>query len=341
MKRSLSTAASTAALLLVLTAAPPALAEEKPETLLDGLNNPCGIAVHPESGEIYIADSGAGRVIKIKDGKAVPVITDFPMDVYGKGPKYDIGPLGLLFFDKDTLVVGGGGLEDGKELLRIYKLPADGKPIKADKMAASFKLEPTEDIKGEGNFYALALTKGKDAIFVTSNGDDTKGWVAKLTINGTKFTKYERSIATKEATQVDAPVGITVHPKQGYLVVGQMGEINKPKDSLLTFYNPKDGKMLLNLETGLFDISAVLYSPKGHLYALDFAWMDAKEAGLFRLDKNAEDKTMTKTVKIVGLDKPTAMAFGKDGALYITVIGTAGEGDDKKPGKLLKLKPGL
>ena len=42
-------------------------------------------------------------------------------------------------------------------------------------------------------------------------------------------------------------------------------------------------------------------------------------------------------VKIVPLDKPTAMAFGADGALYVTVYGTAEEGSDEKPGKVLKI----
>ena len=106
---------------------------------------------------MFVSDSGAGKVIRVEDGKAVDVITDFPIDVYGKGPKYNIGPLGLVFLDKGRLVVGGGGLADGEELLRIYDLEESA--IKADKMASSFKLEATDDIKGEGNFYGVAATK--------------------------------------------------------------------------------------------------------------------------------------------------------------------------------------
>ena len=37
------------------------------------------------------------------------------------------------------------------------------------------------------------------------------------------------------------------------------------------------------------------------------------------------------------LDKPTAMAFGADGVLYVTVIGTKEEGAEKEAGKLLKI----
>ena len=85
------------------------------ETVVDGLHNPCGIAIQPGTGHVFVADSAAGRIIRINPesaGKPEDVITDFPQDVYGKGPMYPIGPLGLAFITKDLLVVGGGGLPD-------------------------------------------------------------------------------------------------------------------------------------------------------------------------------------------------------------------------------------
>jgi hypothetical protein len=58
------------------------------------------------------------------------------------------------------------------------------------------------------------------------------------------------------------------------------------------------------------------------------------------LDADRENGQQTvKAVKIAALDKPTAMAFGEDGALYVTVFDTAQAGE--KPGKLLKFAPGL
>lgn len=93
------------------------------KTVVERLNNPCGVAIQPGTGHVFVSDSGALRVIRIVDGKAEPVITGFPKDTYGKGPIYDIGPLGLVFIDKDTLAVGGGGKIDGEEMLRVYKIP--------------------------------------------------------------------------------------------------------------------------------------------------------------------------------------------------------------------------
>jgi DNA-binding beta-propeller fold protein YncE len=316
-----------------------ATAEVKTETVVSGLNNPCGVAVQPGTGHVFVSDSGAGKVIRIVNGKAEDVIVGSAKDIYGKGPMYDIGPLGMVFLDKDTLAVGDGGYKDGEEYVRIFTIPAAGaKALDFDKDAKE-KIGPLAaegDIKPEGNLYGLAATP--TAIYITCNGDDTKGWVAKIERNGTKFGKLMRSIATKEETEVDAPVAITINA-EGQIVVGQMGEINKPKDGLLTFYSAKTGKKLLNVETGLFDITGLAYAPKsGLLYATDFAWMEAAEGGLFRLDQeNKGGKQTVKTTKIAKLDKPTALAFADDGSVYITIIGTNKEGETGKAGALLKL----
>jgi len=307
--------------------------ESKGRIILSDLDNPTGIAIQPETATVFVSNSGALQVIKVVNGKAEPVITDFPVDVYGKGPKYNIGPLGLLFLDKRTLVVGGGGFLDGQDLLRVYELPEDGKPIKADAMKASFPMVESGEMKGEGNFYALAATP--EAIYVTCNGDDTKGWISRATLKGTEVGPFERYLATKEATQVDAPVGITMSPKGNYLVVGQMGEITVPNDGLLTFYDATSKEMLMNLKTNLHDITAVAYSPRGQLYVLDYAWADTTQGGLFQILEDKTNESGMRTKKITPLDKPTAMAFDADGALYITVIG------EEKKGQLIQIPPGL
>ncbi|HTN73705.1 MAG TPA: hypothetical protein VL096_00605, partial [Pirellulaceae bacterium] len=317
-----------------------ALAETPIETVLAGLKNPCGIAVQPESGTLFVSDSGHLKVLRIVGGKAEDVVTGFTKDVYGKGPSYEIGPLGLAFIDAETLVVGGGGKPDGEEQVQIFTVPAAGQSaLMAESAKLNFMLPANGTIPAECNFFGVAATK--NAIYVTSNGDDAQGWVAKSEIEGTKVKELTRFIATKKAVQVDAPVGITISPR-GEVVIGQMGEIDTPADSLLTFYNANTGAKLLNLKTGLHDITALAYSPQGQLYALDFAWLDPAHGGLYQLvaeKKFGEQKLQAK--KIVALDKPTAMVFGPDGALYITVMGTAGSGDKSPPGKLLKIAPGL
>jgi DNA-binding beta-propeller fold protein YncE len=314
-------------------------AEPKVETILTGLINPCGVAVQPETGTVFVSDSGAGKVVRVVNGKAEDVITGSPKDLYGKGPKYDIGPLGIAFFDKNTLVVGDGGFKDGEEFIRTFDVSKATTPLDYDKNATAKAgpLAETGEVKPEGNLYGLAVTP--TAIYVTCNGDDTKGWVSRVVVEGTKLKALERFIPTKELVEVDAPVAITMTPA-GELLVGQMGEVNKPGDSLITFYNVNSGKKLLNLETGLHDLTGLAYHPKtGLLYTTDFAWVDAAAGGLFRLDSaNTNGKSGVKPVKIVSLEKPTAMAFAADGTLYVTVIGAPkAEETSATTGKLLKI----
>jgi len=331
-----------AILILLLTlAAPATAAEPKITVVVEGLNNPTAVAQQP-GGDLFVSESGAGRVVRIVEGKAVEAIGGWPLDKFGKSPAFDVGPLGLAFLNDKQLVVGDGGFADGDEHVGIFEVPGRGAaPVKFDAPLAKLgPLEASGEAKALGNFYGVAVAG--QTIFVTTSGDEAKGWIARsATTGGLKsYGPLERFIATKEETGVEAPGGMIVE-RSGLLVVGQMGKSDAPKDSRLTFYHPKTGKLLLNLETGLYDITGLGYSPTGLLYALDAAWMSPGDAGLFRLDAVKSDAGQTvKATKIAALDRPTAMCFGTDGSLYATVLGTAQEGDATRPGKLLKIELG-
>jgi glucose/arabinose dehydrogenase len=308
------------------------------------LDNPSGLAIHPKTGHVFIASNdGVHRFIPGElPLKCVLAVSDFPTDVYGKGPKFNISALGLAFLDDEQLVVGDGSLPDGQELVRVYKIPEkhDGKYLKA-KEDAAFTVGPIEageeSVMGEGNYYGVAVLDG--TVYVTNNGDDTKGWISRFSVKDGKPTELEPFIATKVATGVDAPVPIAV--QEGELYVGQMGEVTgKPGDSLLTIYDPSsidkdDPKARKSYETGLHDIAGLAYSDKTQKwYATDFAWEKPEDGGLFELTVDGDKVTAKKLAK---LDKPTAVAFDKDGNLYVTVFGTKKEGDSMTPGKLLQI----
>ncbi|MFK7768019.1 MAG: hypothetical protein AB8B55_12420 [Mariniblastus sp.] len=301
-------------------------------TLLDELKNPTGVAIQPETGHVFVADSGNFRVVRFADGMMEPVITDFPKDKYGKDPTFDVGPLGLLFLDKTTLVVGGGGKPDGEEMLRVYKIAELGSdPIKADKMHGEAKMLPAADeVVGEGNFYGLA--KGDKGIYVTCNGDDVKGWVSIATVEADKKLKeFARKIPTKELVEIDAPVAITISP-EGHITVGQMGEINEAGDSQLTFYD-EEGEMLANFALKLNDISGLAYGPKfGRLFATDFNWLDEDNGGLYKIIGVGDSGC--KTEEMAKLKRPTALAFDPEGNLFVTLSGDA----DKPNGQLVVIK---
>lgn len=312
--------------------------EAEVKVVLSNLDNPTGIAIQPETGHIFVSDGAAGRIISLNpesSEKPKVVVKGFPQDDYGKGPIFKIGPLGLLFLDKDTLVVGGGELKDGAELVRVYDV-SSGKTLGMDDM--KYKLGPIgpgeQSQKGEGNFYGLAASK--TAIYVTCNGDDTKGWLAKIDLKDGVPGELTPFIATKVATSVDAPVGITMN-RNGQIVVGQMGEVNMPGDSLFTVYDPESGELMQNAQTGLYDIAGLAYSPKTEkLYAVDYAWMEPSKGGLYRLDVDEDANTLA-AVKIATLERPSALAFTPDGTLYVTIFGANDDGTKKKQGELVRV----
>ncbi|RPI73975.1 MAG: hypothetical protein EHM42_15850 [Planctomycetaceae bacterium] len=342
MLRSCQFATVTGALLFVALCPLSASAQVKITPVLEGLDNPSGLCIHGKTGHLFVATHPAVlRVAPTSPAKKFVEVDAFKTDIYGKGPKYDIGPLGVALLGEEHLIVGDGSLQDAEELVRVFKIGANPPttPTAADN--AAFKLGPIgpgdASAKGEGNFYAIAV--GPKAFYVTSNGDDTKGWILKCDIKDGKPGNLEPFIATKPLVNVDAPVGITLSPDGKQLVVGQMGEVNIAGDSLLCFYNPDDGKLLKSHATGLNDIAGLAYSPKtGKLYAVDYSWVEPKNGGLFRLDITADG---VKAVKIAGLDKPTALAFYKEGNLYVTVFGTVPEGSSALAGSLVKIAAGL
>ena len=325
--------------------------EKKPEEptlemkeMVINLDNPSGLAIHPKTGHVFIAShDGVHRFIPGELPLKCPLeISGFPTDVYGKGPKYDISALGLAFLDEEHLVVGDGSRVDGEELIRVYKIPEKhpGKAMKEDE--AVHTVGPIAagemSVMGEGNYYGVAVLDG--TVYVTNNGDDTKGWISKFSMMDGKPTELTPFIATKVATQVDAPVPIFA--SEGKLYVGQMGEVTTPGDSLLTVYDPKsynpdDPKVEKQWDLGdISDIAGLAQSPTTKKwYCTDFAWAEPEKGGLFELTVEGDKVNVKKLTK---LDKPTALAFDDKGNLYVAVFGTGKPEDAMTPGKLLMIE---
>ncbi|MCA9212920.1 MAG: hypothetical protein KDB27_07645, partial [Planctomycetales bacterium] len=185
--------------------------ELTPTVVVSGLNNPTGVAIQPDTGTVFIAESGAGRIVRLReDGNSVePVVVGFPEDAYGKGPTYKIGPLSMAFRDKTTLVIGGGGRPDGDETIYVVAVPEVGSdPVNVESaktfgpLAATEAKGETPAVPGEGNFFNVAIVD--DFVYATSNGDDEKGWIARGVFekNDPKGP-LERFIATKPFVQVN------------------------------------------------------------------------------------------------------------------------------------------
>src|SRR5690606_1076439 len=110
-------------------------------------------------------------------------------------------------------------------------------------------------------------------VFISSNGDDTKGWILKIDLTDGKLgDTLVPTIATKVDVQVDAPVPLDFNADQTELYVGQMGEVNVPNDSLLLVYDPNSGELKKQYALGLHDPAGMAISPKTQkIYVTDFA----------------------------------------------------------------------
>jgi len=340
------------AIALAVFAANSAIAETaapavKTETVIGGLDNPMGVAIRSSGGDLFVSESGAGRVVRIKPGKDAkpePAISGFAVGQSPDLPDLRVGPLGLAFTVNDLLVVGSGGEGVGKDAVRIFKLPADNKPLTIDNAAKSLTIKPGDGSKtGEGYFYGVA--SAPNIIFAASRGDADAGWISR-SLSGKQpdmVLDLKPFIESARLAHAANPTALAVS-KRGELVVGQVGKLDKSPDSVLSFYNPSNGKLLLNLPTGLLDIVGLAYSPQsGLLYAVDLAWADPKEGGLYRLDATQTDNGLgVKAIKITPLDRATALCFGPNNALYVTTLGPAdAKSGSAKSGQLLKITGGL
>jgi DNA-binding beta-propeller fold protein YncE len=314
------------------------------ERVATGLDNPCSVAVHPVTGELFVAESGAGRIVRIKASEPytiTTVIEGFPTAQFGDGPSYQIGPLGLAFVDRSTLVVGEGGQAAGADVVRIYVLPDEPKVLKHTESKHSLGPIPAgvESMTGEGDFYALAVTAG--ALFVAGHGDDLKGWIFRADLANLPAPQLKPFIKTKVETKTDAPTALAIS-KRGELLVAHMGELDKPRDSRISFFQSASGKKLLDLETGLHDITGLAYEPtSGWLFAVDFAWSDPEAGGLYRLDMTLRGgRQAIHSVKLRSLVHPTALAIPSQGVAYVTTLGAEADPSAaaaEKAGQLLKI----
>jgi hypothetical protein len=292
--------------------------------VLEGLNNPTGLAIQPETGILYVADSGNGQIVRLAENKFEPVITDFPKELLGTTPPMNIGPLSLAFSGKDMLIVTTGGQPAGEDAVRSYTLPAQPAAAKYDNSTAALSLPAVEGTNvAEGNFFGLGLSL--NAIYTTSQGDGNKGWLNVATLKPTEgIETLVRHIPTVESVGTPMPTAITVTP-HGYVLVGSLGGLGPEKDSVAAFFEPGSKKMIMKLELGLHDVTAIAYSARRQMYVLDMAWSQA-EGGLYRIIEDKSVPSGLRTKLIAKLPHPTAMCFDSEGALNITLRGKL---DDK------------
>jgi hypothetical protein len=285
------------------------------ESVLTNLHRPCGIAVRPggtaDRYEVFVADTGAGRVIRWSTqapNEVTDVVAGFPSadDFERFEPQ---GPVALCFLDSGLLVVGADGRSEG-QLLRSYELPEDDGTLAADagNGASASASQASES-------YCLSLTRTRanefvpDALILALHAGES-GLIRKSRIQA-GIVGQPRPFGKGQPSSV--PQAVATSPA-GRIVVATT-------DGQLTFYNPIEGNAELQLATELRQITSLAYSPiTNRLYAADLS------AGIFRIDDTSQPgKPACLAVRVAEVDRPSAIAFAPDGALYAV---TFGDGDN-------------
>jgi hypothetical protein len=316
------------------------------EKLLTGLRNPTAVAVRPpvggEPSEIFIAENGAGRVVKLSaDGskKAIDVIAGFPTARKSASSLRTSGVQSIQFLDHMRLVAVGSN-DDDKPFVRLYEVPDSDSPVTADHAKQDID-PPTGDSTpafDANTFFGIARTQpndrvGDNLLLAAWRGDEPAGLVYAPVRAGTlSDTMHARLKGEKQ--DVDAgPIAVA---SSGYVVVanGEPGDSNAP--AYLAFFSPLDRRSVLKVSVNLPNISALAYNPKtGNLYATNFQSSANTPAGVYRIDAaNDEDARTCNTAKIAEVSRPISLSFDAGSTLYVAALGEEGKSN---AGVLLKL----
>lgn len=288
------------------------------ETIVDGLDRPQSLAMHPVDKSIFIA--GASRVIKIVDGKAVDVITDFPqsdlLDGEGTG-----GALALEFLNPNWLIVGGAVNADGQLEVRGFDLTQakEDQPLKADEPQASIGMEREDEaVRAQVN----SMVSGSQSLLLVCQEAD-HSTVVQLAKSPANPGSLSSLIPGQDGEVTLSPgTGITLSQPEGYVAFIQNGD----EGSVLTFYS-EDGEANGTFATGLNGVTAIAYGPnRGRLYLAD------SESGAIHKLIESDNEAGCEHVEVFKLPGITSMRFNDAGDLLATV-----NGDGEASGKLVKI----
>lgn len=300
-------------------------AEYTVETVVEGLDNPWGLAIRAgreKNGphELFVAESGAGRVIRVSTDapqNVAEAVTGLRVEADGVGGAR-LGPLGLAFLTRTKLLVSGRGAEDGQQEVQVFVLPGDDAALAAEQVDHRAKLGRQSN--QPQTWWALATSSA--SVYVTVAGDD--GEILRASHEANHLEPLRR-FAEAASGKLMSPAGVTITPanRPQFLVVSDLGNLSAAEDSRLLFYAMDTGEQALALETDLRDIAGLAYSETGQLCAVDAPWGEPGRGGVYRLDDaRAEGRPACRAVKIATVSRGISLAFAPDGALYVTCLGS-------------------
>jgi hypothetical protein len=245
----------------------------------------------------------------------------------------------MLFLDHSRIAVAGGQ-ENGEPFLWLYDVSDAEGVLKAEEHKQEVELPQTaEASRAAKAFHSLARTQANDrvadALLTAASSERVDAGLWRVAVRANTLGESLQPSAASSKHKLGRIRGIAV-ASEGYIVVACPERAESTKPGTLRYLSPIDGRIVLEISTRLSRIAALAYSPSGNLYAANLATAD-ESGGVYRIDDASDrQKPACKEVKIAEAEQPTGLAFGPDGAFYVTVLGKIG-GNTSNAGSLLKL----
>ncbi|MDZ4874103.1 MAG: hypothetical protein CLLPBCKN_003499 [Chroococcidiopsis cubana SAG 39.79] len=312
----------------------------------------------------------SGAVTKIKDGKQERLLTGLPSIALRPTGTTAAGPQDIVFdaYNNPYLLIGYGGNPETRDFPegapswgQLYQVDLLTGHLKSLADLAKYELDnnadgkDTLDVSGEvaSNPYAFTI-KGHTAYIVDAAANDllsvslNGGSLSVLSVLPTQTIK-DPIFPTPAPGQVlppeapppgqtpaeieiqSVPTGVAVGPDDA-LYVSEYTGFPFPVGKARVLRVAADGKTTVYAE-GFTQISDLEFDRQGNLYVLQYAnqpqWTGSVDGALIQV---APDGTRITLVSGNGLESPTALTIGRDGAIYIS-----NKGDRPKEGQVLRV----
>jgi hypothetical protein len=320
-----------------------------------GFNNPRGLKWGPD-GMLYVAEAGSGgtnstvgqcqqvpapvgpytgsptggRISRVDSNGNRSTLTDqLPSSNANPAIGGDVEGVADVAFIGSTLyaLVAGGGCGHGvpSKPNGVYRISASGMPTLVADLGAFQHAHPTDhtnpgDFEPEGTWYSMVARNGLLYALEPNHGE-----LDRVTPAGA----ISRVVDISASQGHIVPTALATH---GTFYVGNLGLFPiTPGSSKIMQATP--GGQLHTVATGLTTVLGLAFDQQARMYVLEMTatpGFPAPAAGaLVRISANGKKETL-----VSGLDFPTGMTFGSDGALYVSAFGLGPPG----AGQVLRIR---